>query len=158
MAALLAFDRDGRAAIPQTCRLCQQDDEQLAKDYRLQWGCDDPLSVEEWHRNESADIASALAFSPCFRCDGDDPDCPVCEGTNQWKLLRCPYACIEPWHTDVCHGVVQQRHGLLPFTGGWMQQPALYVRASRIVQAELVRIESDEHERAVRKANRAGRS
>ncbi len=151
---MLAFDRDGRAAIPQTCRLCTQDDEKLATETRLRWGCDEPLSLEEWTANESDDITSALAFSPCVRCEGSDEECPVCDGSNEWKLLRCPHAVVEAWHLDVCHGVMQQRHGLLPFTGGWMQQPALYVRASRIVAAELQRIESDEHDRAVRKANR----
>lgn len=157
MAALLAFDRDGTAAIPQSCTLCRQTDEKAAQAVRLKWGCDEPLSLEEWHRNEAEDITSALAFTPCLRCEGDDDECPVCDGTNEWKLLRCPYSVVEPWHRDVCHGVIQQRHGILPFAGGWQDQPALYVRAARIVNAELVRIEENERERAIRNAGKMGK-
>lgn len=37
-----------------------------------------------------------------------------------------------------------------------MEQPALYVKASRVVEAELVRIETAERKRALRRANKKG--
>ncbi len=154
---MLAYDDEAVAAIPQTCRLCRQDDQERAKELRARWGCDQELTNDEWRKNESEDIASALAF-PCFKC-GDAPEatCDVCAGTGEWKLLRCPRSIVERWHMDVCHGVIQQRHGVLPFHGGWMDQPALYVVASRFVNAECVRIEADARDRQIRRAEQASK-
>lgn len=149
---MLSFDEDGRAAIPMTCSLCRQDDQKAAQELRKKWGCDETLTIEEWKANESEDITSALEFSPCYACDGKDPDCPACNGTDSWKLFRCPHACLESWHIDVCHGVVEKRRGILPFPGGWMDQPALFVNAARVVGAELSRIEDAARERSIRDA------
>lgn len=151
MAALLTFDRDAAAAFPQTCSICQKDTDE-ARQKRKRWGCDEELSDSEWAR--SAAEGDALEFEPCYRCHGKDPDCQVCEGSNTWKLLRCPYACVEQWHFDVCTAVDLLQVGVTAFAGGWFEQPALLVRASQIAMAERNRIDKARRKRDQDRARR----
>lgn len=144
-----AFDEEARAAYPQSCITCQNDPEA-----RKRWGCDEPLTDEQWEENQARSDGSALAFSPCFRCDGKDDKCGLCKGSNQWRLHRCPNACVDRWHEGVCTVVALWQDGVLPRAGGWMDQPAISVHAGRIVQTELRRIQERQAEAARARAER----
>lgn len=64
-------------------------------------------------------------------------DCPTCGGTGVWQLHRCPRALqARPWHDTLTMAVLMLDSGLLPETGGLLDQTAWFLDAVRFIAKE----------------------
>ena len=118
LAAELAWGR-----VPQSCRQCRGNDDET-RQRRKEWGCDEP-APKPWGE------------IPCVECDGDDSEhCGACAGSGKTPLDRCPFVVVrapERLLADACALVAA---GVMPFTGGWLDQPATFVEALHILLRE----------------------
>lgn len=92
---------------------------------RARWGCDRPAPASDGYS------------VPCASCDGKTRACPVCRGTGQERIDRCP-----SWHMSR-RGVSAtiraftwlKRWGSLPVAGGMMEQARCFVEAVEVLSA-----------------------
>lgn len=113
----------------QDCRVCKRPDK---ADLRKRWGCDEECEPRRLS---------------CVLCPADDPDpaCQVCAGTGEWALNRCPnaYAGDEARRVVTAAGMIEI--GVLPASGGWDEQTALFHQAAGLALRE--RREADDARR-----------
>lgn len=125
-------------ALPHTCRVCLQ--EEAAED-REEWGCD-------------TETPEAQFLIPCVHCAGGGrPECPVCEGTGEEEVHRCPHAIVEEWANEYLLLHRAWPKALLQ-PGGIGDQPAVYVDAMWALDVAKGRIEREAAEEAKRRAER----
>jgi len=92
---------------------------------RKRWGCDGPTE-EPCHGARG-----------CPVCDGSDPECPDCHGTNEIHWHECPWKLIEPVHERAIVAALHVEKGVLPSAGGWHDQAATFVQAWPTIAREI---------------------
>lgn len=118
IAAAAAWKRGG---FEQSCTECRKEG---SEEQRKAWGCDAPTEAPQF------------TLEPCPICRGEDDECPDCGGSGRLDVYRCPFALIEPRHTEICQAVEFLEVGILPGAGGWADQPATFVDALILCQHE----------------------
>lgn len=121
--------------LPQSCKVCRFDEEA-----REEWACDgprDPVTIE--------------AEFDCFRCEGRDPECEVCEGTGKWAIHECPRRYVTAMAHRVCEVASLLETGAAIAEGGFTALPNPVVEGMAIVNSERARYERERIERIRRK-------
>ncbi len=129
------------------CRVCQPAREAYAEGpsmvtpWHLLWACDEPRAEEE----------GPLLTIDCPAC-GASPtgDCSHCDH-GQYPIYRCPMKLLGPAETRDVQDFALLRLGILPSTGGFMDQSAAWVAKMSHMQATAGMIE----EKRIKKAEAA---
>ena len=95
-----------------TCDVCTWD-----QPSRQSWGCDEEIDE------------GVAEVEGCYRCNGGNPECEVCEGSDRWVIKRCPNSVIDPKAAEVCRHVsfLIAQISILPVAGGLRDQSALFM-------------------------------
>lgn len=80
----------------------------------------------------------------CPRCDGRDAECGLCDGRGYVEVAGCLKAQLPPQAVDVLTAHDMLEDGILPVSGGWLDQCASWVEAERVLSSELARHASRE--------------
>lgn len=111
--------------IEEDCSVCRQPDQE---EKRREWGC-------------RQDRAEPWGFMSCMACTSKDAECAVCDGTRRLPLMRCPWSMIGRRERFVVECAVQLDASLPPWPDlGWLEWPATFVDALRIVAQERAEI------------------
>jgi hypothetical protein len=96
----------------------------LPQTIRDRWGCD-------------ADAPSPFAFLACPECSGGDASCPICGGNPQgFAVTRCPNRTIGRSEAMVAESRHLMEVGILPTSGGLLDQSLTWWRAVKILASE----------------------
>jgi hypothetical protein len=94
-----------------------------------------------------------MELTPCHRCRGSDPECPLCKGTNIWQIFRCPLSMLTPDIQRMLGAYRWYQNGILPDPGAMLDQAATFVEAVIVIENELGEIQAEEVRRMKEKAN-----
>ena len=81
----------------------------------------------------------------CPTCNGDEErrkTCPACKGWGQNRVCECPQNIIEPDAWEAIRAAKMADMGILPVSGGYLEQAEQWRDAVLIVTAERARYES----------------
>lgn len=132
-----------RGMVPQSCLQCATGTDDAAR-RRAEWGCD-------------ADTSAEQLVVPCWTCVGGVADCRTCSGEGQVPVHRCPNRFVTADTEAACRGAVLMESGLLPGSGGWLDQSATMLDAMTVAGAALRHWRDVNAERARREAERRNR-
>lgn len=117
-------------------------DDCIAKGNDTARGCDEePQAICEEHGNF---LYNALGYKD----DTGTPFCPVCGGKVRWKfkplflgttyaVYSCPVQQLEPYHMFLVKLVFwSESSGVMPVTGGLLEQSNFYFEVRNVIMAE----------------------
>jgi hypothetical protein len=103
------------------CRKCRY----YPPEQRVELGCFSALSP------------SPYEFKGCYICDGANPKCEVCGGSNRWSLDRCPGSQVDRDAMLALQAAsFSLEHGVLPSPGGIHDQTMDFLAVCGILGAE----------------------
>lgn len=92
--------------------------------------------------------------APCPSCAGGQAACQLCRGKNQVEFFRCPNALLTRNDVEAVRAAAMVEVGILPDTGGWMDQACTFVQAFTLIARQSAFWKERERENERRKAAR----
>ena len=120
---------------------------------REDWGCDRLANTSVWQ-------------ATCRLCGGGDGDCVRCGGAGTIEIRRCPTSFIERHARGAptaLGGFMEtwsawRRWGVMPRSGGLLEQSTVWVQAVRVADTAAARIEDAAARKRERESQRQSRA
>lgn len=126
--------------VEQSCRVCRKPGND---DLRARWGCDEPTPYPQF-------------LLDCPTCEGKHAECDDCRGIGRIEYRDCPFRHVTQRELDVCTAAVLiEQTGILPASGGWFEQSAVFLDAVSIVLREKAKYDEARQERHARQMRAA---